>query len=143
MRAVVRRFGRPVVVAAGVLVGLAGLAACGQRATFSDEFVCGDLDDRDGSQVFVPSSCDADHTAERFFLFAAPFTKYDADDIDDADARYCLPRFYHRYRDSNDPSYASIYDYDWLAVAPSLEEWNRGSREIVCVAFRLDGETFP
>ena len=100
-------------MAAGVLVGLASLTACGHPATFSDEFVCGNIQNRDGSEIFVPSPCDADDSAERFFLFTAPFENYNADDIDRADGRYRLPRFYHRYRDDNDGTYTSIYDYDW------------------------------
>ncbi len=147
MRTQARRFGRSVLTAAGVLVALAGLAACGQRETFSDEFVCGDLENRDGSQDFVPSSCDADHTAERFFLFTAPFEDYSSEDIVQASINYCLPRLYARYDAGNDDgyggSYTSVYDYDLVGVAPSVDEWNRGSREIACVAFRLDGKTFP
>ncbi len=143
----VRPLGRAVAVAVGVAVGIVGIAACGNRATFSDEFVCGDLESRDGSQVFIRSSCDADHTAERFFQFTAPFEDYNSDDIFDASTAYCLPRLSSRYDAGNDNgyggSYTSVYDYDFVGLTASVDKWNRGNREITCVAFRRDGATFP
>lgn len=128
-------------VTVGVILGVFSFVACASSASFSDELVCGDLVLDDGSQVFVSSSCDVEHTAERFFLFEAPFDDYDSHDVEVASGRYCLQRFIAHY-DLGDGKWATS-GYDFVGIAPNIEDWNQGKHEIACVAFLSDGSVFP
>jgi len=140
MTPVTARRRRLLTAVVGAMVGAFSLAACSQPASFSDELVCGDLVLKDGLQVFVQGSCNAEHTAERFFFFESPFDDYNSRDIEIASGNYCLQRFLSHYDLEGKLDSA---EFDFVGVAPGIDEWNQGNHRITCVAFFPDGSVFP
>lgn len=108
-----------------------GVGACLVDAEVTDAMVGDELTE-------MPTvDCDEEHDSEVFAKFDLPDGPYPSDDEYMAELeRECLPAFEEYVGISYDESILEIYD-----VYPLEEGWEAGDREVICVAYYVDGTT--